>query len=130
MAKRLHDKNIQIDTFISSPAKRARKTAESFAEQYGHEKSDIILIPSLYEASNNIFHDVIANTPATSSSIAIFSHNPCITDFANHLTTNRIDNMPTCSVFAVKAAVNDWSEFKEAVKEFYFFDFPKSTGIE
>lgn len=35
MAKRLADKKIKIDAFISSPAKRAKKTAEEFAEAYG-----------------------------------------------------------------------------------------------
>ncbi|MBC7827108.1 MAG: histidine phosphatase family protein [Chitinophagaceae bacterium] len=130
MAKRLFNKEIRIDTFISSPAKRAKKTAEIFAEQYDRKKDSIILVPALYEASRSIFFDTVANAPQKSRSIAIFSHNPGITDFANALTSMRIDNMPTCSVFAVKFDIDDWSEFKEASKEFYFFDFPKSIQDE
>ncbi len=126
MAERLYGKDILIDTFISSPAKRAKKTAEIFSEKYGVKKTDIIFVPSLYEASDSIFYDVIANAPQKSQSLAIFSHNPGITDFANRLTTSRIDNMPTCAVFAVKVDVEHWSEFKQGRKEFYFFDFPKS----
>jgi phosphohistidine phosphatase len=126
MAERLYDKKIKIDSFISSPAKRAKKTAEMFAERYGVKKSDVILAPALYEASETEFLHTIANAPAFSSTIAVFSHNPGITDFANSLTTSRIDDMPTCSVFAVKVDTEDWSGFKNAAKEFYFFDFPKS----
>jgi len=37
----------------------------------------------------------------------------------------QIDNMPTSSVFAVKADIKAWSEFKVAKKEFWFFDYPK-----
>lgn len=126
MAERLYSKQVRIDTFISSPAKRAKKTAEIFVEKYGAKKSDIIFVPSLYQAMDSIFYDVIANAPQKSHSLAIFSHNPGITDFANSLTSTRIDNMPTCAVFAVKVDIERWSEFKQAGKEFYFFDFPKS----
>ena len=38
MAKRLLDKGIAIDAFISSPAKRAKKTAEIIAKEYKAEK--------------------------------------------------------------------------------------------
>ena len=44
MAKRLKNKGVRIDTFISSPAKRARRTARYFAEEYHLEKKDIIII--------------------------------------------------------------------------------------
>src|SRR5687767_1039850 len=127
MAKRLYTKEINIDTFISSPAKRAKKTAEIFADRYGVKKHDIIFVPALYHATDAIYYDTISNAPQSSDSIAIFSHNPGITEFANRLTASRIDNMPTCSIFAVKAEIENWSEFEQAIKEFYFFDFPKSA---
>ena len=41
MAQRLLDKKIKIDAFISSPAKRAKKTATVFAEAYDKKKDDI-----------------------------------------------------------------------------------------
>lgn len=126
MAERLYSKGIHIDTFISSPAKRAKKTAEAFAEKFGAKKSDIILAPALYEATLSDFFDVITSLTTTSDCIAVFSHNPGITGFANRLTTTHIDNMPTCSIFAVKANIEHWKEFSGADKEFYFFDFPKS----
>ena len=130
MAKRLYKKGIRIDTFFSSPAKRAKKTAKIFAEEYDVDKSEIVLIPALYEATENVFYDTVANAPNESNSIAIFSHNPGITDFANKLTATRIDNMPTCSIFAVRANIEQWVDFGEAVKEFYFFEFPKSANTD
>ena len=130
MAKRVNNKKIDIDAFISSPAKRARKTAEIFAKEYGIKKTDVLLVPELYHASDSIFYETIAKAPGGSNSIAIFSHNPGITEFVNRLTANRVDNMPTCSIFAVKADINHWSEFELATKEFYFFDFPKSADTD
>ena len=126
MAERFLDKQIKIEAFISSPAKRAKKTASIFASAYKHDKDNIIFKDELYGAPENVFYDVITAMDNKFDSIAVFSHNPGITDFANLLTTTKIDNIPTCGVFAIKAECSKWSEFKDAKKEFWFFDYPKS----
>lgn len=128
MAKRLLDKKIAINAFISSPAKRARKTAEYFAAEYDQPKKAIIFIDELYLATPEVFATVISQVSDEYDTIAVFSHNNGITDFANTLTDTRIDEMPTCSIFAVKVSVQSWSEFKRAKKEFWFFDYPKAVA--
>lgn len=128
MAKRLKEKEVAVDTFLSSPAKRAKKTAQLFAAELGVDKDQIKFVPELYQAASETFFDVIAAAPPAADSIMLFSHNPGITDFANSLTEVRIDNMPTCSVFAVKTSASDWKDFKNAPKEFWFFDYPRSTA--
>jgi phosphohistidine phosphatase len=127
MGHRLVDNKVKIDQFISSPAKRAKKTATIIAKAYKVDKDDILFRDELYGAAENVFWDVITNADKKAENIAIFSHNPGITDFANQLTETRIDNIPTCGVFAVKAHCEKWKDFKEAKKEFWFFDFPKSS---
>jgi len=129
MAKRLRGKNIKIDAFISSPAKRAKKTASIFAKEYDAKKKRLIFFEDLYLAEENAFFNVIQKTDDKFDSIAIFSHNPGITDFANLLTNTRIDNIPTCGVFAVSVDTEHWSDFTEAKKDFLFFDFPKSESL-
>jgi len=126
MAKRLLKKKVAIDAFLSSPAKRALTTAKLFAKEYSLPSGDIIVIPELYLADITAFQHAIAAAPPEAGSIAVFSHNSGITEFANSLTNVRIDNMPTCAVFGVTIAVNSWTEFAAAPKEFYLFDFPKS----
>ncbi len=129
MAKRLADKKINIDAFISSPAKRAKKTAELFIKEFDRDENEIILFPSLYHADVNDFYEAISVVDDKFKSIAVFSHNPGITSFANKLVEKaQLDNMPTSSVFAVKADIKNWSEFKDAKKEFLFFDFPKKDN--
>jgi phosphohistidine phosphatase len=127
MAHRLLDRNIFIDAFISSPAKRARKTAGLFAKEYKKDKEDIIFRDELYGAASTIFYDVIVTADNKFNSIAIFSHNPGLTDFASQLTDTRVDNIPTCGIFAIKADCDKWKNFKEAKKEFWFFDYPKNS---
>jgi phosphohistidine phosphatase len=124
MAQRLLDKKIVIDAFVSSPARRAKKTAELFYETYkAHD--DIILISALYHAPAEMFFDVIKKVDDKFDTIAVFAHNPGITYFVNQLAAVRIDNMPTCAVFAVKVNCNNWKDFAKAKKDFLFFDYPK-----
>jgi phosphohistidine phosphatase len=129
MAQRLLHKKIRIDAFIASPAKRAKKTASIFVKKYKMDKDEIIFKEELYAAASSTFYDVITNVNDKFDSIALFSHNPGITDFANSLTDTRIDNIPTCGIFAVKIKAKHWSQFKEAEKEFWFADYPKA-GME
>jgi phosphohistidine phosphatase len=128
MAKRLSDKNFRIDRFVSSPAKRARQTCKYFAKEFDVKKKNVVLEPRLYEATEANFYEVVKSFKDKWDSVAIFSHNPGITTFANSLTTTRVDDMPTCSVFAVKVDVKKWKEFREAKKEFLFLDYPKHEG--
>jgi phosphohistidine phosphatase len=126
MGKRLFDKGIAIDAFISSTAKRAFTTATYIADAYDVKEKDIIKVPELYHAASTVFYKVINEVDDKLNSIAIFSHNPGITDFVNELTNRKIDNMPTCAVFAVKINIDSWKDFEKAEKEFLFFDYPKA----
>jgi len=124
MAVRLHDKGIKPDMLVSSPAKRAKQTAKAFQKIL--DIQDLEFVDELYLPSPEAFAKVISSLPAKVSTVAIFSHNPGITEFANSLSTTRIDNMPTSSVFAVKADVKTWSDFTTQHTRFWFFDYPKA----
>lgn len=126
MAEKLCKRGITIDCFVSSTANRARTTAEYFANAYGKSKKDIVFFPELYHAPEAVFLNVIKQLPNTCNNIAIFSHNPGITHFVNSLTNNRLDNMPTCGIFAITVNTTDWALFEQAAKAFWFFDFPKN----
>ena len=126
MAHRLLDNKIKIDVFISSPAKRASRTARTFAKEYKRKKDEIIYKTELYGAGEHEFFDVIGKIDDDFDNAALFSHNPGLTDLANKLTETRIDNIPTCGVFAVRSNAKSWAEFKNSKKEFWFFDYPKA----
>ena len=126
MSKRLKDKGIKVDLFISSPAKRAKKTAKYFAEEFGEKKDEIQLEKDLYMASPATFSKVVAAINNKNDTVALFAHNPGITEFANSLTNVRVDDMPTSSMFAVHVDTDDWSKFQAAEKKFLFFDYPSN----
>jgi len=127
MAQRILDRKIDINIFVSSPAKRAKKTAELFCSIYKKDKEQIIFVPALYHASINTFFEVVSQLNDDYNCVAIFSHNPVITEFVNQLVENiTIENMPTCGVFAVKTSITKWKEFSTSKKELLFFDYPKA----
>lgn len=126
MAKRLRKKSVRIDRFISSPAKRAFRTARFFAEAFDVKKDAIQVEKTLYGALTSQFEQVVAAAKAKDDTIALFSHNPGITEYANTLCNVHTDNMPTCAIFAVQAEVEKWQDFSKAEKMFLFFDYPKN----
>ncbi|MEO6188859.1 MAG: histidine phosphatase family protein, partial [Ginsengibacter sp.] len=126
MAIRVKERSVNVDCFVSSPAKRAKKTAKIFMKIFGIDKKDLILLPELYEASSKNFYNAIERFDDGFDCVAIFSHNPGITDFVNTLTDYQIDNIPTSGVFAVSFEKESWSDFRTSTKKFLFFDFPKS----
>jgi len=127
MAKRLIKRKARINLFVSSPAKRAKSTAELFMKEFGKNKRELLLVPQLYNAGEEDFYTVISGLDDEYVHVAVFSHNPGITDFANELTGVRVDNIPTCGIFAISIETEKWNQFRNMKKEFLFFDYPKST---
>src|ERR1700690_3166325 len=108
MAKRIKDRKIEINAFVSSPAKRAKKTAEIFMNVFDKEVEKLISIPSLYEATLEKFYDVVENLKDKYDTVALFAHNPGITDFINSLECTPVYDMPTCAVYAVNLKTKNW----------------------
>jgi phosphohistidine phosphatase len=126
MAERLLRKKVHIDGWVSSTAKRAFTTAKLFAEVYKTDVQHISTYPALYHAPPLIFEQVISQLNDDWKTVAIFSHNPGITEFANQLGVARIDNMPTCSVFGVHFLCNRWKDALSSEVRFWLFDYPKN----
>jgi phosphohistidine phosphatase len=127
MARRLKLRHVDLDAFVSSPAKRALKTAKIFAAEFSLQHEQIVQIPELYMAPAATFYSVLESLENSLNSVLIFSHNNGITEFANSLGIARIDNMPTCSVFAFTVEAESWVQIRTALKQFVFFDYPKNV---
>jgi len=127
MAKRILDRDIQIDLIISSNALRALTTARYFATVNGIAISDIVEHDFLYHAPPERFLKAILQIPDEINTAAIFAHNPGITDFVNQLTTTQIYDMPTCAVFAITINTTSWKNWASAKKEILLVEWPKQV---
>lgn len=129
MAERIVSRGTVPQLIVSSPAKRARSTAKIMAKEWNYPRQAILLEEELYLCYASTFLKVITKIDDDFDSVAIFAHNPGITDFANYLTEEmRIDNVPTAGIFAISADTDSWKDFDRAPKRFLFFDYPKNEG--
>jgi len=128
MAQRLLDQKIVIESFVTSTAQRAFTTAEYFHKAYKGTMAQLSLRPELYQAQVPVFYEVISSLSDALKTVALFSHNPGITDMINSMGVARVDEMPTCGVFGVTADIKHWKDFATAEKRFWLFDYPKKVN--
>lgn len=125
MAQRLLEKNYKIDAILYSSSVRTTETMHVFRAVLGIDIIKCLAINELYHAPLFQLQETVSLINNTCDTVILIGHNPGITAFANSFTKVQTDNLPTCAIFAVRADINSWEEFKNAKKEFLFFDYPK-----
>jgi phosphohistidine phosphatase len=126
MAKRLIQRNITIDLFISSTANRALTTTKLMMREMKMGEKQLIVKPDLYHAPPSMILSSIQESDDRNQTIAVVCHNPGITQFANMIEGLSIDNVPTCAVLALKTNVKEWKDVEIKNLSFEFFDYPKN----
>lgn len=127
MAERLMEKGLVPKHIISSPAARALSTAKVFSEVWGLAAAEITTEIFIYEADIQSLLSICNKLDNKINSVAIFGHNPGITEFANYLTDEGIVNMPTSSVVVIDFPDNNWKSLNYQTGGVLLFDYPKST---
>lgn len=125
MGKQLKQQQVMPDVIISSPARRALKTAKIIAREIDFPEKQIITDHSVYMADEQQLLTVIQNIDDSFQTAMLFGHNPGFTLFANTLSDYQIDNIPTCGVFCVDFEVASWKEVAAQRGAFQFFDYPR-----
>lgn len=121
MSKFLKDKNIEIQQFVSSPALRAHNTCKIFNQTF---QIDCSTEQKLYHPSEKNFLSVIFDLKDDVNSVAFFSHNNGISNFANSMSDD-VFMLPTCGVAGFEVNCDSWADFENAEKKLVFFYEPK-----
>lgn len=122
----LERQGIKPDVMISSPAKRAIKTARIFAETLGFPKKEIIEVEDIYDGlTTSEFLGLIRNLPDDKNTAFFFGHNPGFYYFVNSLLEHFYDEMPTCSTVGIDFDVDSWQEVKARTGKKAFQLIPK-----
>lgn len=128
MAKRLEQKKIPVDFLLSSSAVRTRETCMHFANVLNIPNDQIQFDAHLYHASADTLVEVVSQLKEEVDSVALFAHNPGVTDFVNQLNVGvKIDDMPTAGVFAIE--LENWKDIGVGKKKYLFFDYPNQTEL-
>lgn len=125
MGNILKNKQEFPDLIISSPAKRALKTAKLIAEKLDYKTKNIEVNKNLYMAGINEFIDVISNINKDHKNVMLFSHNYGITDFANYISNSDIQNIPTCGIVKISFVIKNWQEIQNTKGNLQYFIYPK-----
>ncbi len=126
MAQRFLKKDLTPELIVSSPALRAITTAKYFAVEWEIEPASIKSKEAIYEANTKTLLDVINGLDNGFQKIALFGHNPGLTDLLNYLTNDFQVSMSTCSVALIEFPFDDWKLISEHTGDLVVFDYPKS----
>lgn len=125
MGNILKNKQEFPDLIISSPAKRALKTAKIIAEKLDYKTKNIEVNKNLYMAGINEFIDVISHINKDHKNVMLFSHNYGITDFANYISNSDIQNISTCGIVKISFVIKNWQEIQNTKGNLQYFIYPK-----
>lgn len=129
MAKLLKDQSADIQLMISSTAKRAMATAKVFKKTFDIDKSKFLKTDQLYLASTSAILEVVRKIDDDYDCIALFGHNPGLTDFVNRFSDKMVDNVPTCGIARIEFNVDSWSAIESERGELTSFLYPKMIGL-
>jgi len=127
MGRRLHAQGIRADAVITSPAKRARKTARGIAREIAFPVDRIRVEEVLYGGSSSHLVEMLRMLENSVETVLIFGHNPDFTMLANLLGGLTIDNVPTCGIVALDFGFSAWKELAPGTGTLAFYDFPKNV---
>lgn len=125
IADRFNARHASIDCIVCSPAMRTKTTARLFAEAIAYKGDGIISNPGLYFAGVGMFLKATSLMDETFESAMLVGHNPAITEFANAMTGESIENIPTCGLVHMTMEIDNWADVSLGVATMIEFDFPK-----
>ena len=125
MANRLKEQGVSPDLILSSPAKRALKTARVIARATGYPKKKIRTDRSIYSDGQSAILELLRSLDHAISEVMVFGHNPDLTVLAEDLSGYRVSNIPTCGIFCVDFDIDAWQDLTADKGRFVSFDYPK-----
>ena len=129
MGERLAARGMIPELILSSPAKRARKTAVRLCRGMTVPKDLIRINDAIYDTDVPGLLKVISNIDDCHDRVMLIGHNFELTRLANHLVAVEIYNIPTCGIVACSLAVNSWQHVQQKQADLLFFDYPKKTEL-
>ena len=125
MGEYLLSLEIKPDQFYASSAARAVSTAKLIAKEIDYDPELIIADKRLYLADVAHLQSIMREFSDDWDCIFLIGHNPTITDCANGLTNDELENIPTCGVYGIELKIDSWRKLRNGVGTKLFFQAPK-----
>jgi len=113
MGMLLREQGLVPDIILSSPAIRARKTAQAVSIESGYEH-DIEIQDEFYPGDPYAFIDTLVALPEQVNTALIVAHNPGLEEFLDVLTGESA-RMPTSALARISLPIGSWRELTDEV---------------
>jgi phosphohistidine phosphatase len=108
MGRLLRERGFTPDIIVSSPARRARKTARLF-KGAGEYTAPLVFDERIYEASPTTLLYIAAEADDSKGSIMLVGHNPGMEEAARVLT-GQTEPMPTAAIAVIDLDIDSWKD--------------------
>ena len=108
MGRLLRKKEMVPDIILSSPAVRARLTAEAVGKKSHYEK-EILVIDKLYMAEAPEIFSALNDLPDDIQKCLLIGHNPGL-EYTLQLLTGKIQSLSTSTIVNISLPIEVWAE--------------------
>lgn len=126
MGKMLLGFEFYPDLIVSSPANRAKTTAEAVATEISYPLDKIRLERNIYYEGAGSLLSLIQDLPETADSVMVFGHNPTQEGIVRMLLGARAQvTMPTLGMACFDLTISSWSQVAPETSALRWFLIPK-----
>ncbi len=109
----LREQDLVPDIILTSPAVRARKTAQAVSEESGYE-NEIEIHDDFYPGGPYDFIESLTAMPDQINRALIIAHNPALETFLDVLT-GEAARMPTSALAHISLPIESWHELTDEI---------------
>jgi phosphohistidine phosphatase len=101
------------DLVLASPARRARATAEAFAQALGFDARAVEADERLYLASADLLFEIVRQLDESLRHVVLIGHNPGVSHFVRELADDvQVEELATSAVRTLQCDVTAWPELR------------------
>ncbi len=126
MGRALKDRGPVPDLIVSSPAARAKATAEAAIKSGGFAAS-LQFDQGIYDASTPELLRIVRRLPDESSCVLMVGHNPGFEELVYRLSGAH-ERMTTAALAAIEFQVDRWEDVEDGQGKLLWFLTPKQLG--
>lgn len=126
MSERLKIKGWYPERIFCSTARRAVETYKGLEHIFMERpECKVSFHDDLYLCTHTRLNKFISEITDQYTSVALIGHNPGMTDFVNHYTNIRLDNLPTLGIIGLECEAGHWADTQNKEWKFKEFIYPK-----
>ena len=128
IGQKLNQLNFNPEKIIASTSARTTATIQLLCEHTNYNFKNVAFNSTLYHPSRENFMQILEDLPDELESVALVSHNYGISEFADYLTENFMEAMPTCAVVCIELEIDSWKEIVRGLGAKKWYIYPKMLG--